>query len=155
MCNCNSKSDPKSSKNDKAKQTITCKQKKFTTTVDVKFTDGSRKTISRPFASTSNSAPCTVPNINDYNNNMKEILKQFGSYQKEIAKKYKAAGKALPKIKSSSTSTSSSVGGTSCSGNKCNGYCCYSSESDCEKAQGEDTCYKCNGSSNCWVSIFQ
>ena len=89
MCDCNSKKDPKSSKNDKAKQTITCKQKKFTTTVDVKFSDGSRKTISRPYTSIPTSGACTVPNINDYNNNMKEILKQFGSYQSEIAKKYK------------------------------------------------------------------
>jgi hypothetical protein len=150
-----SKSNPKSSKNDKAKQTITCKQKKFTTTVNVKFTDGSRKIISRPYTSIPSGGACTVPNINDYNNNMKEILKQFGSYQKEIAKKYKAAGKALPKIKSSRTTTSSSLGGFECNTpNTCGGYCCYSSEGDCNK-DNLVQCVKCEGSSICWVSDFQ
>ena len=148
MCNCNSKKDPKSSKNDKAKQTITCKQKTFTTTVDVKYTDGSRKIFTRPFQSIPVGPPCTVPNINDYNANMKEILKQLGSYQTKIAKKYKASGKASPKIKSSRTTTSSTVGETECNSyDTCGGECCYSSKSSCVDVWG--ICLNCE--TNCWI----
>jgi len=49
MCNCNSKSDPKSSKNDKAKQIITCKLTKFVLTFNASYNDGSKKSVSCKF----------------------------------------------------------------------------------------------------------
>ena len=158
MCNCNSKKDPKSSKNDKAKKEVTCKPTNFVLTFNGKYNDGSRKSVSVIFKSTPPSPPCTYPAQTDYNNAFKNLIGKWNGEQLKLAKKYKAAGKAAPKLTKKSTSlVCPSVGGTSCSGNKCStstgNYCCYSSKSSCESIYG--ICYECDGSSSCWYSVLE
>ena len=156
MCDCNSKKDPKSSKNDKAKQTFTCKPTKFVLTFNGKYNDGSRKSVSVPFKSNPNNPTCDYPTQKDYEAAVISLLVKWNGEQLKLAKKYKAAGKAAPKlIKRSTSLVCPSAETTSCKieynckqcTTTCDGGNCFPSYSICQAFY--DPCYQC--SSGCWV----
>lgn len=151
MCDCNSKKDPKLSKNDKAKQTITCKPTKFVLTFNGKYNDGSRKSVSVIFKSTPVNPTCDYPSQSDYDKAVNNLLLRWNGEQLKLAKKYKAAGKAAPKLTKRSTSlVCPSAGASECS-SKCDGYCAFKSEDDCNNAYDTTLCIRCADDSDLWI----
>jgi len=94
---------------------------------------------------------CDYPAQSDYEAAINNLTKQWNGIQTKLSKKYKAAGKAAPKLTKRSTNLlCPSVGTSNCS-TKCDGYCAFTSKSDCNNSYDTDLCVLCFDSSSLWI----
>jgi hypothetical protein len=142
-----SKSNPKSSKNDKAKATNPCKPITFTLTFNGRYSDNSKKSVGVNFTTTPVDISCSLPSKTAYDAAVINLYRKWNGFQTTLAKKYKAAGKAAPTlIRRNTTLTGSS---SNCSSGPC--LMCYGSKDSCQATWG--TCIQCPCNTSCWEIV--
>ena len=142
-----SKSDPKLSKNDKAKATNPCKPTTFTLTFNSTYSDNSKKSVSVNFTTTPVDISCSLPSKAAYDAAVIDLYAKWNGIQRNLAKKYKAAGKVTPRLTGRTTNLTSSA--SNCSSGPC--IMCYGSKDSCQATWG--TCIQCPCNTSCWEII--